>query len=810
MPPGGSRFKRSSHSSLLKGQSNILAAAKRLYPCLLIFAVSLGVRADDDTNTLPLPPAATNQIVFSRDISPIIQDNCLRCHGPEKPRSSFRLDNRESALKGGDNGMDIVPGNSAKSPLIHYIAYQVEDMEMPPVGRGRKLTPQQVSLLRAWIDQGAAWESPPPDHDVHGFVTTVIGGTTVSGDKYRYQALNWEKTGVMGGEEFQLYQQATPDTRWILNGHVLVPNDYEIDLKVDRNDVGYIHSGWQQFRKYYDDTGGYEPSLVQPAPTLGQDLFLDIGKAWVDFGLTLPHWPQMDLGLEYDYRRGNEATTEWGAVGTDPSTQRNIAPAGENINEGVSIIKFNLNDDIGGTTIADNFRGEFYRLATHGTNTIATLTPQTMNNGTTYFQGANTVRLERKVNDWLFCSAGYLFSRLNSQDSFSMSTLQGSTLLDVTSIPEVTLSRESNVGNLNSLFGPFDGLTISSGILAEWDQQHSFGGGNLDAETLPPPIAQEITPFTVSSTYDEAALQECLSLRYSKIPFTGIYAEARAEQENINQYDQFAAPVEILNKAIFYQHTAFASQLYDVRSGFDTSPHDYVSFGADYRYYEDDSHYTSDPLIQPVQTAYPTFILARDIITHEAEARLVLQPVTRFKATLTYQYQTTKYDDDTRPYLLFGSVISPGGDITGGLEHSHIFSINAFYTPIPRLYFSGLFSYQLSSLITQAYGSPSVVPYQGYVYTALGNGTYVLDANTDLSVEYFFSDANYGQNNYAAGLPLGIEYQQHSIQVSLARRINDSLSATILYRFAYYDEPGSGGATNYRANSILGTLTCRF
>ena len=91
---------------------------------------------------------------------------CFRCHGPEKPKSDFCLAFRNQALQGGDeNTNDIVPGDSARSYLIYYVARQVADMEMPPEGRGDPLTPQQVALLRAWIDQGAAWgtnSTPPP------------------------------------------------------------------------------------------------------------------------------------------------------------------------------------------------------------------------------------------------------------------------------------------------------------------------------------------------------------------------------------------------------------------------------------------------------------------------------------------------------------------------------------------------------------------------------------------------------------------------------------------------------------------------
>ena len=105
-----------------------------------------------------LPPAGTNHIDFARDVQPIFERSCLRCHGPERPKSKFRLDNRAAALQGGeDNRDDIIPGDSAHSPLIHYVARLVKEMEMPPPGKGEPLTVAEVGILRAWIDQGAEW-----------------------------------------------------------------------------------------------------------------------------------------------------------------------------------------------------------------------------------------------------------------------------------------------------------------------------------------------------------------------------------------------------------------------------------------------------------------------------------------------------------------------------------------------------------------------------------------------------------------------------------------------------------------------------
>src|SRR5262249_29987096 len=91
-----------------------------------------------------LPAPADVKIDFVRDIKPILENSCIRCHGPERPRSHFRLDSREAALKGGDNGVDIIPGNSAGSSLIRYVAGLEPDMMMPPVDKGRGLTTNEI------------------------------------------------------------------------------------------------------------------------------------------------------------------------------------------------------------------------------------------------------------------------------------------------------------------------------------------------------------------------------------------------------------------------------------------------------------------------------------------------------------------------------------------------------------------------------------------------------------------------------------------------------------------------------------------
>jgi mono/diheme cytochrome c family protein len=99
-------------------------------------------------------PAAV--VDFRGDVAPLLRQHCLACHGPEHPKGGLSLDTRRHALRGASSGPVLAAGRSAASRLVHVVAGTAEDgLVMPP--RGKRLSPQQVGLLRAWIDQGVTW-----------------------------------------------------------------------------------------------------------------------------------------------------------------------------------------------------------------------------------------------------------------------------------------------------------------------------------------------------------------------------------------------------------------------------------------------------------------------------------------------------------------------------------------------------------------------------------------------------------------------------------------------------------------------------
>jgi hypothetical protein len=163
-----------------------------------------------------LPPASTQKdVTFAKDIKPLLDASCVRCHGGERPKAHLRLDSLAGVMAGSEDGKVVVVGDSAKSKIVNAIARLNPKTAMPPeprqgrggrpgwggpggagpapgapeamkdsagkagtptptsegpakgasgdAGQGQRrqgpppkpLTAEEVGLVRAWIDQGA-------------------------------------------------------------------------------------------------------------------------------------------------------------------------------------------------------------------------------------------------------------------------------------------------------------------------------------------------------------------------------------------------------------------------------------------------------------------------------------------------------------------------------------------------------------------------------------------------------------------------------------------------------------------------------
>jgi len=93
----------------------------------------------------------SGKVNFTTDILPILESNCVSCHGPEDPEGGYRVDNRDEALE------YIESGDAENSEFYQYLISDDEEEMMPPPDEGGPLDDSDISLIKTWINEGAAW-----------------------------------------------------------------------------------------------------------------------------------------------------------------------------------------------------------------------------------------------------------------------------------------------------------------------------------------------------------------------------------------------------------------------------------------------------------------------------------------------------------------------------------------------------------------------------------------------------------------------------------------------------------------------------
>ena len=754
-------------------------------------------------------PSAT--IDFNRDIRPIFDNSCLRCHGPEKAKGGFRIGDRDALLKGGESGPTIVPGKSSESLLLKLVSHEIKDKEMPPVGKGDPLTPQQIALLRAWVDQGAVWPADTNRSDIQFTLTPTLGWVHVDGNAAMYRALNGRTDKWSGGmEEFSLRQSIDSDTRLSLAGRIESDHDYRISLELKRNELGFIRGGFEQLRSYYEDTGGYYAPFALPASSLGRDLHVDHGKAWVDIGLRQPDWPELTVGYEYRYAEGVKSTLQWGGVTVGPNT-RNIFPAYKQIDEETHILKLDASYTLHGFLLEDSFRGEFYRLDTDRPNSDFA----TFNFGNRHtesyqhFVGANTFRVEKKALDWLLVSGGYLYSHLDGDGSFrqvSFAPSTGAIFTQGDTSPLIVVQSESHVANANAVLGPWEGFSLITALQADWTRTDGMGSGTVFG--FPAPFANDY-----GSNQDRRVTEERFELRYEKLPYTTLYTELSFRQEDTGQFEQGFINDGFSSDKDYSRRTDTTGDLKQFKGGFHTSPWSETTLSASYEHRlrtDDYQHPLDTDLSANPGNGYPGYLLHRDETSDTFDARIATRFTRWLRTTASYQYTTTDYHNITGSAITFPAGSAPGGGLLAGTYEAHTISLNNTLTPWHRLYLNNTLSLSHTRQESGVTAGGAIQPFDGITWSVIQSGTFIVDNKTDFTVSYSYSRGDFSQDTTTVGLPLGTNYELHGLQAGITRKLRSNTHLGLQYLFQQYTDATTGGVNDYTAHGIFSTLSFRW
>ena len=647
-------------------------------------------------------------------------------------------------------------------------------------------------------------DEPTKDTGPSVSVTPSVTYVDVTGDEKQFRQDQWMGNGWVGGvDEATLHQSLGKDAYLDFAGRGLIDqHDYNLQLEVVKPDLGFVRAGFTEWRKYYDDTGGFFAPFSPPAFSLGRDLSYDNADIFVDVGLTLPNLPKIVLGYERQSRNGDQSLLEWGSV-TQGTNTRKIFPSYQDINETVNIFKVTAEQDIGKLHVGDQFRYEHYSDDTKRFDTsldLNTSASQTVTVHEDYRQDAfyNTFLMTCQMNEKVYWSLGYMFNTLDGDNSLQVTTPPPLGPVDKNWTTQgVNVSQDSNVVDLNAMIGPFAGLSFYSGLQIEvTDSSGDSHSLQIEGVSLP-------TTNLVHSSDNLDSFTETLGLRYTKIAYTTLYAEGKWTQQDIDLDERESVDGTSTDPGAFQRATDTNVSRQDYSIGFNSSPLRRLTLAARYCHSVSDNGYDNEVDTEP---GYPAFITGQDFTTDEVMGRLNLRPCSRVSLAFTYQLVATEIQ--TAQYGV--PLIVPRGSKQTCNYDSSIYSVSATVTPIARLYLTGLFCYQDTRTSTFDNHSPTVVPYKGTVYSVITTAGYALTKKTDVTLQYYYERADDFQNNSADGLPLGLENQRTGVLVGLQHKINDHFIARLRYGYYENNESSNGGIDNYRANLASASCTARF
>jgi WD40 repeat protein len=176
---------------------------------LLSLAIVLALLAAgaDKKGPEPIPVVSLNRkdpVTYDKEVAPIFANKCQACHSGSVTKGKFDVSRYEFLLQGGKRGKAILPGKSADSLLVK-LAGRTQKPFMPPKGE-EPLSPKELALVKAWIDQGAKGSG-----DTRTQVIVSLGALPSRVHPVHAVAVSPDKSIVAAGRgnQIHLYQVAT-------------------------------------------------------------------------------------------------------------------------------------------------------------------------------------------------------------------------------------------------------------------------------------------------------------------------------------------------------------------------------------------------------------------------------------------------------------------------------------------------------------------------------------------------------------------------------------------------------------------------
>ncbi len=670
--------------------------------------------------------------------------------------------------------------------------------------------------------------------ELTNWIGFTVGGAFVSGDDQGVMRRTQTNGDFYGGISDLHYEMDVNDTTSLsIDGHAIPGlEDYEFGMLLSKEKLGYLKIEYDQFRTWYDATGGYSSLAGNPRVVpFDDERYVDRGELSFEAGLRMEDLPEVTFRYTHAYRDGEKDSLAWGDNTT--ATRLKLVPSLWSIDEQVNIFELEVEHTLGNTDLG---AGLVYE------HTDYSNTRDTRRGGNS---GYDRVLMTESEESDLFAGNIHGVTRFSDQVWLSYAAAYSNIDTDIDGGSRSYVAPRANapatrdyiynnmiggsdvdqfIVNLNLMWIPVADLTVTPSLRYEHenvDTLSSFnaaidGGANASnvhwqgLDTIPGTRDQSLGAFT-----DMDSTSGAIDLRYKGIPDLVLYANClwENEDENVDRKD-LARPGERLVSDIEIEDQEYSL-------GANWYPLRFLSFSAEGVYGKRDQSFdhkqtnNGKPNTGPGrQEAGGANNLRPLMVDHNSEVadlnlRMNWRPLSNLSFVTRYDYCSTEYENRGVNWTAPGSKNILNLIESGSIE-SHIVSESVTWSPIARLYLQGAVSWISSETSTP---TENLTPNSDNDYLTFGlSAGYAIDDRTDLSASYNY----YGSSDYsvaANSMGYGLETEEHSISLTLSRLINPNMLWTLSYGFITSnttDTDQSGGNNDFDAHMVSTGLQVRF
>jgi len=674
-----------------------------------------------------------------------------------------------------------------------------------------------VPLTVVFAQDPAPVETKKPPA-IEGTIAVSAGSAFVNGDPGAFQErLQRPAKTIFGGLEDLHYRRDTSETTLVVSGHALAgEGDYGLTGHWARNEHVYVDLGYNQFRTFYDGSGGYFPPSGAFVPLYDDRLHIDRGHLWLEVGLTPEDMPHFVLRYERLTRSGTKPSTELGETNlTGGAGSKSIVPSFIDVDETHHIITFDAGRETpryqweAGVryehTEIDNTRQNRRRPNEAASRAVSS------KDSTDLDLFSAHAFAERRFGKKFTVSAGGLAATLDT--NLSGSRIYGN---DYDPVFDPLFTRrqpfdlgffnlrggsqlKQYVGNLNAVYQASRYWTIRPSVRYEHLQLDNLS--TFIATTVLPGNAPTALQSTASQTQkQENRFTEVLELRYTGHAswiFNG-RAEWSQTAGDLNefQFDQVTTAT-LIDRATHYRRRA---QKYSLGAIWYARPK--LSFSAEYYYRLRLNDYRSSRDSTPAGPLsldrYPAFITDQDFATHDFNVRATWRPLSNVSLVSRYDFQLST--------VRSGFVAIP--QIESSRAKVHIVSQSVTWSPLTNLYIVGAANLTYDQMATPA--AAYVRNADNNYFNASINAGYALGKSTDLYVDLTHYRARDFSDNSAISLPYGADQRIQTASMTCVFRQTPNTIYTLKYTYATNQDHTSGDHNDFTAHIVYAKAQYRF